>query len=413
LFFYYHILSFIKLKRKEKQMHHKSKKSISGWSKRCAVITVAIALILAVAASAPNTAQAQYDPSKIKGIKWMRGQLHIHSNWVPVDEMAKWYKYHGYNFIAFADINTAHMGDGLNSIYGSPKFLVLPGIEFGIMNDEGKYFDTCGFGGNMLKAQAAWKPVKADFRKTRNPAKVLDTEARLIRAAGGIPYASHPNFGWAWGAEDLLKTDPKLVRHFELRNGEHGMNDLGGGGKPSTEEIWDTVLSTGRQLYGHAVDDCHHLYDLGQQHFFHATSVENSPGHRIQAKALPGRTSIFVRVKELTVEAIMKAIESGDFYSALHLVNLPIQILAYDVDKNGIQLALPKRNLDKGNHGPGVNITVFRTYFIGKDGKVLKIDESFTPSYKFTGDELYVRVRVEDSDGGMAWMQPVFVSDLR
>ena len=60
-----------------------------------------------------------------------------------------------------------------------------------------------------------------------------------------------------------------------------------------------------------------------------------------------------------------------------------------------------------------MNITAFRTYFIGKDGKVLKVDEAYNPSYKFKGNELYVRVRVEDSDGGVAWMQPVFLRDLR
>jgi hypothetical protein len=39
----------------------------------------------------------------------------------------------------------------------------------------------------------------------------------------------------------------------------------------------------------------------------------------------------------------------------------------------------------------------------------LKVDESRSPSYRFKGNELYVRARVQDSDGGVAWTQPVFV----
>jgi hypothetical protein len=250
----------------------------------------------------------------------------------------------------------------------------------------------------------AWRVEMPGFNDAppEAAANILDRQARNISDADGLPVAAHPNFNWSYTHSDLLRTDSRMVRHFELRNAEHGMNDLGGGGRPSTEEMWDAVLSTGRVLYVLATDDSHHFDDFGTQDFF-------ADGKRhVQAKALPGRTSIYVRAPELTTKAILSAIDRGDFYSVAHFTNLPIEFVSYNVDENGIQLKLPEVSKDKGNTRPGENTTRYRTYFIGKDGRVLKLDESYSPSYRFRGDELYVRVRVEDSDGGVAWTQPVF-----
>jgi hypothetical protein len=57
---------------------------------------------------------------------------------------------------------------------------------------------------------------------------------------------------------------------------------------------------------------------------------------------------------------------------------------------------------------PGANPQLHRTEFIGKGGKLLKMDESLNPVYGFTGSELYVRTRITSSDGLVAWTQPVF-----
>jgi len=54
------------------------------------------------------------------------------------------------------------------------------------------------------------------------------------------------------------------------------------------------------------------------------------------------------------------------------------------------------------------NPQLYRTEFIGKDGNLLKKDESLSPAYEFTGTELYVRTRITNSDGQVAWTQPVF-----
>ncbi|MCL4822648.1 MAG: hypothetical protein KJZ57_00395 [Anaerolineales bacterium] len=368
---------------------------------------IVIALMVAAVAGVPNSAQADYD-LKAPGVKWWRGQLHIHTNWVPPDEMAKWYKYHGYNFINFTDVNKAEAGVTLNGLYGDSNFFVMQGSELSVYTSTGVYYDTCGLGGDQVAAMKAWMKVMDSYRTGKTAVESLNTQGKIIYETGGFPLVNHPNFGWAFGSKELLATDPKLIRHFELYNAEHGMNNEGGNGRESTEEMWDKVLSTGRLLYGHAVDDSHHI-EHGEQHFFYATSIENTPGHVWQAKALVGRTSTFVLADgPLTAESVQRALQNGQFYSVQHLVNVPIRLLQYDVRKDGIELLLPQRNADKGNHAPQINHTAYKTHFIGKDGKVLKVDESYNPQYKFKGDELYVRVKIVDSDGGVAWLQPIF-----
>ena len=50
----------------------------------------------------------------------------------------------------------------------------------------------------------------------------------------------------------------------------------------------------------------------------------------------------------------------------------------------------------------------YTTRFIGKDGKVLDEQRSANPSYTLKSTDLYARARVEDSNGKVAWFQPVF-----
>ena len=51
----------------------------------------------------------------------------------------------------------------------------------------------------------------------------------------------------------------------------------------------------------------------------------------------------------------------------------------------------------------------YRTEFIGAGGKVLSQSMENTAVYQRKGDEQYVRAKVFDSGGGVAWVQPVFI----
>ena len=52
----------------------------------------------------------------------------------------------------------------------------------------------------------------------------------------------------------------------------------------------------------------------------------------------------------------------------------------------------------------------YRIRFIGRGGQVLQEATEPTATYTFTGDEGYVRAKVLESNGRVAWVQPVQVA---
>lgn len=310
--------------------------------------------------------------------RWYRGNTHTHTinsdgDSAP-DAVVRWYKEHGYHFVVLTDHTYRDRGvltpvEGLNAVFALPgQFLVLSGVEV-TDNFEGQPVHMNGIGVREVVLPRGGASI----------AEVLARNAAAIRKAGGVAQVNHPNYLWALTAEQLAGGGS--AQHFELWNGHPGVHNLGGGGRPSTEEIWDAVLSTGRVLYGMATDDSHHF------------KPECAP-----QVVCPGRAWIVVRASELTREALLTALERGDFYASTGA-----ELKSYAVDASGIRIELPE--------GDRRNPTRYRTYFIGKDGAVLKQDDSLTPAYTFTGGELYVRARIEASNGAVAWTQPVFVKD--
>lgn len=312
--------------------------------------------------------------------RWYRGNTHTHTinsdGDSSPDTVVRWYKEHGYHFVVITDHTYRDRGvltpvEGLNAVFALPgRFLVLSGVEV-----------TDSFAGqpvhmNGLGVREAVLPLGG-----ASIAEILSRNAQAIRAAGGIAQVNHPNYYWTLTAEHLAGAGS--AQHFELWNGHPGVHNRGGGGKPSTEEMWDAVLSTGRVLYGMATDDSHHF------------KPECAP-----QVVCPGRAWIVVRATQLTREALLEAMARGDFYASTG-----VELKSYEADAGGIRIELPE--------GDRRNSTRYRTYFIGKDGAVLKQDDSLAPSYTFTGSELYVRARVEASTGAVAWTQPVFVKQAR
>jgi hypothetical protein len=322
----------------------------------------------------------------------------------------QWYKESGYNFVVVTDLNYATPVDGLKSVYDKPgEFVVIPGIETNTVH-EGTIHDVMGYGGEPATVQS--EETRSVSIPTEPSPQTYERQAKLIAEAGGIPSVAHPNLTWAAGPEDIAAIDPDVLRHFEMITTEPGMNDGGGGGHRSTTELWDEILATGRRLYAIAADDSHHFERFGPE----TRPVEGEK--RSYAPALPGRTSVFVRARELSAEAVTDAIDRGDFYSVKHELTLPIEFERVEVDEEGIRLVLPTASKDIGWSSDRHNPTRYRTSFIGvesadgSDGPVeatvLDRDDSNEPSYEFTGSELYVRARVDGSDGAVAWTQPVF-----
>ena len=90
--------------------------------------------------------------------------------------------------------------------------------------------------------------------------------------------------------------------------------------------------------------------------------------------------------------AILEAIDRGDFYASSG-----VELSDYTVDNRPITIAIkPVRDFK------------YRTQFIGAGGKILSESITNPAVYKFRGNEKYVRARVIESNGAMAWTQPVF-----
>jgi predicted metal-dependent phosphoesterase TrpH len=300
--------------------------------------------------------------------RWFKGNTHTHTlnsdgDTAP-DDVVRWYREHGYQFLVLSDHNVLTSVDGLNALLGADeRFLVIRGEE---VTDR---FQTKPIHINGLNLDSLVTPQGGN--------SVLETVQRnvdAIRAANGVPHVNHPNFGWAISADELARV--RNNRLFEIFNGHPQVNNVGGGGSPGLEQMWDTILSRGILLYGIAVDDAHH--------FKRPWDAESSR---------PGQGWIHVRAERLTPSAILEAMEGGDFYASTGVV-----LTDYQVTPSSMTLTVRRRPFEK-----------YRMQFIGRGGRVLWEVASSSATYRIRGDEGYVRAKVLDSNGRVAWVQPVMV----
>jgi uncharacterized protein (TIGR03437 family) len=201
----------------------------------------------------------------------------------------------------------------------------------------------------------------------------IENNASAIRQAGGLPYIAHPNFQFAISGDNLKTASVTL---FEIYNAHPIVNNGGDESHPSVEANWDKALSSGKLLYGIAADDAH--------------TLSNTSG------ALPGHAWIMVRAASLDSGAITEAVQGGDFYASTG-----VSLQDYQVGPGGISIVL--------NSGLNGTSTID---FIGKNGRLLQRSNTNSAVYTFKGDEMYVRARVVNAAGQVAWTQPVFTARL-
>jgi hypothetical protein len=203
---------------------------------------------------------------------------------------------------------------------------------------------------------------------------VLQKDVAAIREAGALPQINHPNFGWALTGADLSKVEgPALL---EIWNGHPMVNNLGGGGVASAEAMWDEALTAGRRLFAVADDDAHHFKRLDDP-----------------AAAAPNRGWVMVRSQELTQASIIDAMRRGDFYASTGVSLSDVQST-----NTSLRVTIATTTYSK-----------YRVQFVGAGGRVLAEVTDSPAEYTFKGGEQYVRARVIESNGKMAWTQPVFV----
>lgn len=329
----------------------------------------ALAILAAVFAAAQGLRDARAavgGQAPAPALHWYKGNTHTHTlnsdgDSTP-DDVARWYREHGYRFLVLSDHNFLTSVDGLNALHGADeRFLVIRGEEI-----------TDRFGDKPIHINGLGLSEKVDPQHGASVVDVVQRDVDAIRKAGGLPHVNHPNYMWAISGGDLQQVE--RFRLFEIFNGHHLVNNLGGGGVPGMEEVWDRLLSSGKLMYGIADDDAHTFKDPGNP---------DVPG--------PGRGWVHVRAERLAARPIVEALERGDFYASTG-----VELSDYQVTDKAMTIAIKEKETSK-----------YRVQFIGKGGRVLKEATSNPATYAFAGGEGYVRAKVIESNGRLAWTQPI------
>lgn len=396
--------------------------------------------------------------------RWYKGNLHSHSLWSDGDDypemIADWYKAHGYHFLALSDHNILSKGEawidletskgGLEALekyrqrFGSPwveerrtegrlEVRLKTLEEFQTLFDEPGRFIMLqseeisdGIGGLPIHVNASNLQELIPPQGGTDVVDVIQSNVDAVIEQGDrtgeliLPHLNHPNFGWAVTAEQLSQI--RRLRFFEVYNGHRFVNNFGDPTHVDLDRMWDIVLTKRmaeqgrRPLYGLAVDDGHN---------YHLESA--------QAQSTPGRGWIMVRARNLSVEALLSAMEAGDMYAStgvrLEDIRETPESLTIKIDPEpGVTYQTrfigTRKGYDRKSSpvlgADGSPLPVTRHY--SEDiGQVLAEVEGVSPSYRFKGDEIYVRAKIESSKpkenyfakGEMetAWTQPVVFED--
>jgi hypothetical protein len=175
----------------------------------------------------------------------------------------------------------------------------------------------------------------------------------LALNANAIPQINHPH--WSGNPTSVILATSGAVL-MEIMNYHDNL--------AYNLTVWDSVLSAGRQIYGTGTDDAH-----GYVNDFN-------------------KCWIVVRANSLTLDEIIGAIKAGDFYASSG-------ITLTDIVMENRELCVDSEN--------GDSVT-----FIGKYGEVLHQLTDSSACYMLPDSGLYIRARVANSSGELAFTQAYF-----
>jgi predicted metal-dependent phosphoesterase TrpH len=395
-------------------------------------------LFRAALAQADDTSRARMPA------RWYRGNTHMHSLWSDGDEFpemaAAWYKEHGYHFVGLSDHNVLQQGERWVRVHDAkqpipPTLLDRCRARFGanwvqtrgenenlevrlktldeiraaleeprrfLMISAEEITGECGKKNIHLNALNLTEAIKPRQAATVAETIRLDVAAVAERAQregrSMLVYLNHPN----WEKYDIRPEEAAAVlplRFFEVCNADPDVNHFGDAAHAGTEKWWDiaNAIRAGRiqpPLFGVAGDDAHHYLQFSGR------------------QCNPGRAWIMVRAAGLTPEAIIQALEAGDFYATTGVV---LSELKYEPAAGTLHVEV------MAQAGGQYAIEFVGTLAKNPDvGRILQTVEGTSATYTLTGDELYVRAVVRSNlamsnsptpDNAVknqtAWTQPV------
>ena len=397
--------------------------------------------------------------------KWWKGNLHTHTLWSDGDDypeqIAKWYKAHGYQFLTLTDHNCLQVGErwiDVNRSKGGPPALAKYRESWGdnwvqTRERDGRLeaqLKTLKEFRGRLEVQGKFLLIQGEevTDRWRNaPVHMNATNLdKLIKPQGGnsvyevmqrnmnallaqrketgrpmFLHLNHPNFGWGVTAEELMRV--KGERFFEVYNGHPIVRDAGDKLHASTERMWDIMLTWRLAelklgiLYGLATDDAHNYHGM-------APNRSNA-----------GRGWVMVRAPKLEAGTLITAMENGDFYSSTGVTlrevkqtaaGISLSLVAQPGVKYTTQFIGTRVGFDRTSVpyklASGAKMRVTHQY--SEDvGAVLATVQGAHAIYRFKGDEIYVRAKVTSSkrvvnprgypEFESAWVQPIVPAPRR
>ena len=400
------------------------------------------------------------DDTDPRPVRWWKGNIHTHSLWSDGDDfpemIADWYQSHGYNFLALSDHNVfsegmrwmkasaiegrggkeclqkyrLRFGADWVETSGDPDsadyaIRLKPLDEFRHLVEEHDRFIMVH--GEEISDSAEGGPIHmnatnlSELIEPQGGATVRDTIRNNLRAVleqakrtgrDVIAHLNHPNFGYAVTAEDIAAVIEE--KFFEVYNGHPAVGHLGDENHPSIERMWDiaNTLRIGElnsaPIYGVATDDSHNYH--------------GKPGG-----SYTGRGWIMVRSKYLTPEHLIRAMNAGDFYASSGVTlsqvyfdakskTLEIEVEPVANETYTIEFIGTRKGYDPNSQPREGDPRVTRKYS-SDIGATLATVNGHIATYRFKGDELYVRAVVTSSakhsspsfegQKKQAWTQPV------
>lgn len=314
---------------------------------------------------------------------WYKGNLHSHTTnsdgKLSPSEAAALYRHKGYHFLCFSehDLYTDYTKE-----FNEPDFMILPGMESSaVLWDVGggrplATHHMHGIKGSKKAQQEAKKtPLKHMERWERKESVGIWNEYEeaqklndALRERGLLTTYNHPI--WSKVSEEAVCYIENLWA-VEIYN----YNTVNESGTGYNTTFWDRMLRTGKRVHGFASDDNHN------EGFFPDS----------------GGGFVVVNAEELTHEAIVRNLQSGNFYSS----SGP-KIMDWGVRDGNVYVECSPVNRVNFICGNRVN---YGGTVMGRERE----DEVTVAEYELQGDETYVRIECVDKYGYTAWSNALFM----
>ncbi len=280
---------------------------------------------------------------------WYRGNLHMHSTnsdgLKSPADAVAWYRDAGYDFVALSD----HRVVSDTTAYAQPGFVTIPGIEMhGPDPYTGERYHILATGvSGFERSDDSWGPQEAIDR---------------VNAGGGLAVMAHP-YWLGQSANDMLEIEGFVG--MEVFNSVCDVTRA----KGVSGVTWDEYLLQAGLTWGFATDDSHWKHGA------------------------EGRGWVMVRTQDFTPAGLVAALRRGHFYSSMGP-----EILDLRVEDGAVRVRT----------SPAARISFIAARARGSSQRAGS-EPLTAAAHELRGEEIYVRVEVQDTAGRIAWSNPILV----